>query len=160
MPRAPKKRLTRKRKPSVSSAAAVPRGPGKVGAPSVWTPELEQRILERIANGATDTEACDAEGIAYATFWTHRFKSESFAEASARARTIRAHRIAEEILSIADEAPKYGEHGVDSGAETHRRTRIDTRMRLLGKWLPKEFGDKVGVEHSGQVGLSIKIDLA
>ena len=70
------------------------------------------------------------------------------------------HRIAEEILSIADEAPKYGEHGVDSGAETHRRTRIDTRMRLLGKWLPKEFGDKVGVEHSGQVGLSIKIDLA
>ena len=131
-----------------------------MGAPSVWTPELEQRILARIANGQNDMEACQAEGIGYSTFWDRKADSQAFAEASARARTIRAHRIAEEILSIADEAPKYGEHGVDSGAETHRRTRIDTRMRLLGKWLPKEFGDKVGVEHSGQVGLSIKIDLA
>ncbi|MDP1873650.1 hypothetical protein [Phenylobacterium sp.] len=56
------------------------------------------------------------------------------------------HALAEQCLDIADEPSK------DAVAATDKRIRIDTRLRLAGKWLPSIYGDKVLNEHTGKDG--------
>ena len=49
---------------------------------------------------------------------------------------------------------------VDSGHVTWLRNRVDQRLKLLAKWNPKKYGDKVDVTSGGEkVGLAINIDL-
>ena len=76
---------------------------------------------------------------------------------SKRAREVGCHVMAEECVEIADN-PQLGEivtEKADGGTEIrredmlgHRRLQIDTRMRLLGKWLPKIYGDKIEVDNT------------
>lgn len=62
---------------------------------------------------------------------------------AARARGV--HALAEECLKIADGGAK------DAVEVADKRVRIDTRLRLAGKWLPSIYGEKVDVKHSGEV---------
>jgi hypothetical protein len=34
----------------------------------------------------------------------------------------------------------------------HRKLKIEARLKLLAKWFPQRYGNRLGVEHSGQVG--------
>ena len=120
--------------------------------PSVWINGLEERILQHITSGLTDKQACDAEGITFSTLWNKRKSDPNFLEASTYAREVRARCWADQIIEIADAPPTYGEHGVDSASETFRKTRIETRFRLLAKLLPKEYGEKVSTEITGANG--------
>ena len=38
-----------------------------------------------------------------------------------------------------------------------KRVRIDTRLRLIGKWNAKRYGDKIEHEVSGEVDIVVKI---
>lgn len=62
---------------------------------------------------------------------------------AARARGV--HALAEECLQIADEPTR------DAVDVANKRVRIDTRLRLAGKWLPKEYGDKLDVNYNAEV---------
>jgi len=42
---------------------------------------------------------------------------------------------------------------LDAASVQHNRLKIDTRFRLLSKVCPERYGDKVAVEHSGNIGL-------
>lgn len=64
---------------------------------------------------------------------------------SARARGI--HALAEECIEIADNQIEE---------PSSRRVRIDTRLRLAGKWLPKIYGDKV--QHEAELHHTIALD--
>jgi len=73
---------------------------------------------------------------------------ESDAEFSAQFRAARArgvHALAEDCLNIADEKV------TDAIQVADKRVRIDTRLRLAGKWLPSIYGERVDVNHSGEV---------
>lgn len=73
---------------------------------------------------------------------------EADAEFAAQFRAARArgvHALAEECLAIADEP------AADAVVVANKRVRIDTRLRLAGKWLPSIYGDKIDVNHSGEV---------
>jgi hypothetical protein len=73
---------------------------------------------------------------------------EADAEFAAQFRAARArgvHALAEECLSIADEKVK------DAVEVADKRVRIDTRLRLAGKWLPSIYGERVDVNHSGEI---------
>ncbi len=68
---------------------------------------------------------------------------------------------ADDLIRIADEPPVMAtiisENGnrsrrVDSGAEMHRRTRIDTRKWILARMLPKVFGDRIAHGFLGKDG--------
>jgi hypothetical protein len=61
------------------------------------------------------------------------------------ARAQGVHALAEQCLEIADEP------ATDAVKVADKRVRIDTRLRLAGKWLPKIYGDKIDVNHSGEV---------
>lgn len=73
---------------------------------------------------------------------------EADPEFAARFRAARArgvHALAEDCLAIADEKT------TDAVAVANKRVRIDTRLRLAGKWLPSIYGDRVDVNHSGEI---------
>ncbi len=62
-----------------------------------------------------------------------------FAKLSARAREHGTHVLADQCLEIADDP---------SLDPADKRVRIDTRIRLIGKWNAKRYGDKI--EHTVQ----------
>lgn len=35
----------------------------------------------------------------------------------------------------------------------HRKLRIETRLKLLAKWNPKKYGDKLDLNHGGEVAV-------
>ena len=39
----------------------------------------------------------------------------------------------------------------------HRKLQIETRLKLLAKWDPKRYGDKVDLNHGGEVGLQVVV---
>jgi acetyl-CoA acetyltransferase len=84
---------------------------------------------------------------------------------AARARELGCHAMADECLEIADNARNdwmEANGGDDAGYRANgenvqrSRLRVETRMKLLGKWLPKVYGDKTQTELSGSVGVTIQ----
>lgn len=69
----------------------------------------------------------------------------------ARARGV--HALAEECLEIADEVVR------DPVAVANKRVRIDTRLRLAGKWLPRIYGDSTMLKHADADGEKLPIEL-
>ena len=90
-----------------------------------------------------------------------RNEDPAFGDLFARAREAGFDVIAEEALAIAD-APKSGKIvTVDKDGKKvvtedmlgHRKLQVETRLKLLAKWSPKKYGDKIDVEHAGKVSL-------
>ncbi len=137
-----------------------------MGAKSTYTPEIGAAICERLANGESLLRICKDMQIAYGTAYGWEVHVPEHRENSARAREVGCHAIADDCIEIAD-TPHEGIETIekpDGSMETkrgdmtqHRRMRIDTRMRLLGKWLPKVYGDKQQIEHSGSISLADKL---
>ena len=85
---------------------------------------------------------------------------EGFGPQYARAREIGYDCMAEELLQIAD-TPSLGVKTVtkpNGDIETtlgdmtdHRRIQIDARKWMLSKMLPKRYGDKLDLNHSGRI---------
>jgi hypothetical protein len=121
---------------------------------STYNKEDAETICCALAEGHSLRSICQAIGIGYATAVRWQQDNQEFAERSARAREIGLHVMAEECLEIAD-TPQTGfirttkpDGSIEERQEDmlqHRRLRIDTRMRLLGKWLPKVYGEKLAV---------------
>lgn len=85
------------------------------------------------------------------------------AQRIARARELGADAIAESILEIADDARNdYMESQDDQGGVAYKlngehiqrsKLRAEMRLKLLAKWQPKKYGDKLELDnkHSGSV---------
>ena len=73
-------------------------------------------------------------------------EQDEFFPQYARAREDSWHSMAEQVIEIADNA----EEESDS-----RRIRFDARRWLLSKMLPKVYGDRLGVEVSGSLGVEL-----
>lgn len=87
-----------------------------------------------------------------------------YADQYARAREAQADKMAEDILSIADEVTveaKYqGEDvtlDISSSAVARNKLRVDARRWLAGKMAPKKYGDKVVNEHTGELTTTLNI---
>lgn len=130
------------------------------------TPELQEELLDWIASGQTLRAFCRQEGKpAWRTVYDWLAADEDLAARIARARDIGADAIAEEALSIAD-TPQAGvittvdEDGTKTVTEDmlgHRKLQVDTRLKLLAKWNPKKYGDKVDHTLGGPNGGPIVI---
>jgi len=82
------------------------------------------------------------------TVYDWAFKYEDFSVAIVRARDQGFDAIAQKALEIADE------RGEDPQS---RRVMVDTRLKLLAKWCPKRYGDKIEVEQTGQQIVTVVI---
>lgn len=126
-----------------------------MSAVSTYTSDKGNAICEALASGRSLLSICKELGIAYMTAYDWERTVPEHAVNSARAREIGCHALADQTLEIADDARNDWideRAGDDEGAARAKangeqvqrsRLRIDTRLRLLGKWLPKVYGDKV-----------------
>lgn len=105
-----------------------------MGRPSLKTPEVIEEIAERLSNGEPMARICKDEHMpAFRTVLRWEDEDEEFRRVSMRAREYGTHHMADDCLRIAD----------DEDLEPQdKRIRIDTRLRLIGKWNQKVYGDK------------------
>jgi hypothetical protein len=111
-----------------------------MGRPSIYTDELADAICQRLACGEPLAKICRDDAMpSYSCVRRWEQENAEFRALSARAKQDGTHYLADESLEIAD-APLPSE---DAQAEiAHRKIRIDTRMRLIGKWNRQDYGDK------------------
>lgn len=138
-------------------------GPGR---PSLYTDEIATEILRRVADGESVREICKTEGMPAPSTVRGWVVDDlhGFSERSARAHAVGRESLAEECLDIADNAANdyMGRNDPDNpgwqfnGDHVQRsKLRIDTRLRLLGKWDPKKWGDKLDLKVDAKVQGSV-----
>lgn len=116
-------------------------------APTLYTPELAESLLEHLRSGEPLTQWCREEGRPKPrTVSDWKRANPEFAAAYAEARLTGADAIADDCLQIADDVL------ADKDAVARAKLRIDTRLKLLAKWFPTQYGDAVKLSHAGADG--------
>ncbi len=126
-----------------------------------YSPEIADEILERLAQGQPLRKICEDLHMPAASSvigWVNRDES-GFAERYARAREVGYALLADELIHIADTpmegtvitSKEWGEERKTGDMLEHRKLQVDTRKWMLAKMLPKVYGDKQQIEHSGGV---------
>lgn len=128
-------------------------------APSKFTQELFDEICARLSKGEPLAQICRDEGMPSSnTVRDWCAKDESLAIAYARARDEGFDAIALDALHIADDNgqdTRYTKDGAempDSEWISRSKLRVETRLKLLAKWDPKRYGDRVTTELTGANG--------
>lgn len=114
---------------------------------------LEMEVLDRIATGEPLAEICRDEHMPHRNSWYNWLEEdENLAVRFARAREKGFDAIAEDALKIAN-TPFEGESTItraDGSVEVrredmlgHRKLQVETRLKLLAKWDPKRYGDRM-----------------
>lgn len=121
-----------------------------MGRPSVRTPELCRSICERIAEGELITAICGEPGMpSRGTVWRWTTEDATFRDDLARATAIATQSMADELLQLV-RTPS-----ADQVQASDKRTAAENLRWLLGRRLPKDYGDRQQVEHSGGVSLNV-----
>lgn len=138
-----------------------------MGRPSDFTPQTAAAIIEWIAEGKPLREFCRQDGTpGWRTVYDWLEREPEFSARFARARDMGADAIAEEALEIADtpvEGVRRETGGKDGDKEVyedmlgHRKLQVETRLKLLAKWHPKKYGDKIDHTLAGKDGGPIVI---
>lgn len=124
---------------------------------------IKDEIIDRISNGTTLRSICrEDEMPGWVTVYAWKDEDPDFAERFARARELGFDAIAEEALNIADtpvEGIEYEDGPLGSKQSRkdmlgHRKLQIETRLKLLAKWSPKKYGERVEQHHTGGIGSS------
>ena len=134
---------------------------------SKYTKATADEICNRIAEGEPLRPICRDKKIAWRTVYHWLEDHKDFAERFAKARDIGFDAIAEEALEIAD-SPLMGEETeeTDEGKIKtkradmlgHRKLQIETRLKLLAKWNPKKYGDKLETTHKGSLPVALSLN--
>lgn len=131
----------------------------KMPYPSKFTQQLFDAICERLSKGEPLAQICRDAGMPSSnTFRDWCAANEELAIAYARARDEGFDAIALDALHIADDNgkdtryTKEGQEVADSEWISRSKLRVETRLKLLAKWDPKRYGDKITQEHSGPDG--------
>jgi len=146
---------TKAKKTRKTAAQAEAKAPGR---PSTFTQEIADEICRRLAQGEPLEKICrDDHMPSSRTVLRWKDASEAFMSDIACAREAGFDRIASDCLDIADETSNdtlSTEHGDRPNTEwiSRSKLRIETRLKLLAKWDPKRYGDKITQEHTNPDG--------
>lgn len=117
----------------------------------MYGPEVKQKVCELLAQGIPLSKICKMKDMpTYMTVLTWQKEDAEFSDSSARAKQDGTHALADEALEIADDPL------IDPA---DKRIRIDTRIRLIGKWNARAYGDKLahtGPDGSGPVQVNVQ----
>jgi hypothetical protein len=141
-----------------------------MGRHSTFTQAIADAILEQLAHGIPLAEICRDENLpSVQTIYNWRDAHPDFAVAIARAREDGFDRIAADCLTIANTPMEGVEITTDTDGRVsekrvdmlgHRKLQIETRLKLLAKWDPKRYGERLQTEHSGTVSLASLVEKA
>ena len=111
-----------------------------------------------LEEGLSLRKAAESVGESARTVLNWTKANPEFLTQYTRAREIGYLQLADAILNISDEIEieaKYDGDGVrlelNATAVARNRLRVDTRKWMLSKMLPKIYGDKIELDHSGEV---------
>jgi hypothetical protein len=122
-----------------------------MGRPSIYSQDIADEICERLANGEPLAKICrDDHMPCYSAVRRWEDDNAEFKALSTRAKRDGTHFLADDCQEIVDE-PVDGDAEVARIQIAHRKLRVDTRLRLIGKWNSGDYGDKQQVEHTGGV---------
>lgn len=141
-----------------------PKGKGKAGAPRLYDREaITQAICERLATGEPMALICRDLGVPVRTVNQWRQDDEAIANRFDEARDLGYDAIAHDALLIAD-TPRLGviekielikdQNGHSKMVVTerrkedmlgHRKLQVETRLRLLARWDPRRYGDRLAL---------------
>jgi hypothetical protein len=109
-----------------------------------------RRVLELVEDGMAEAAACREVGINRATFRAAALKVSS---GDSYARALEA--LAQDQVEKAEQVIEDMRNGVIDAQQA--RVELDARKWFASKFLPKRYGDKAEVEHSGNVGLTVNV---
>jgi transposase-like protein len=126
-----------------------------MGRPTLYTPELAERILHELADGRSVRDICRADGMPAAAtvrLWVIKDR-DGFAARFRRARECAYHDMEEELREIVDDgrndwierrARARGRETVPNRENIQRsRLRYEARRWLLSNALPKFYGNRI-----------------
>lgn len=134
------------------------------GRPSSYTTEIGEAICARLAKGESMRSICKDESMpCQATIynWLASDKLPQFMEQYTRGREAQAECLAEEIIAIADDGQNdtyvdsEGLRRVDHDNIARSKLRVEARKWVAAKLLPKKYGDRMQVDHTGKVDVDI-----
>ena len=137
----------------------------KTGRPSTYDAVIAVKICEQLSDGISLREICRQDGMPpWQTVYSWMERDVSLVEAIARAREIGYDALAEECLKIADDGTNdyvEGERGPQLNSEHIQRSklRIETRLKLLAKWNPKKYGERVQVAGDADNPLRVEAEV-
>lgn len=129
--------------------------------------KIKDDICAWIESGQTLADFCRLKGMPSRRsiyFWME--DDAEFAARFARAREVGFDAIAEDTVRIMDEDPEriqeFDAEGnlhpgrVDAGFVQWQKARVDLRLKLLSKWDPKRYGDKLALGQDGPIQIEVK----
>ena len=127
------------------------------GRPTKMTPEVQEKILDRIVQGESLVKILKSSDKypAYSKFCAFLDSNEEFREKYVRAKEAQADFLAEEILEIADDGrndkfvDENGKTKIDYDNIQRSRLRVDTRKWIASKLKPKKYSERIQQDHSG-----------
>lgn len=153
-------------KPAKPKDDAAPR---KTGRPSKYTPELAREIVERLSEGEPLRQICRDEHMpSWRVIYDWMYRDDvagaagvGLSSAIARAREIGQDAIAEEIYREMMLEPEREERGrIDPGYVQLIKARAEIKLKLLAKWNPKRYGDRVTMAGDAENPLQVKADVS
>jgi hypothetical protein len=153
-----------------ASAEAAPEKK-KTGRPSKYTPEIAQEMCKMLADGIPLRQICRQEGYPeWRTVYDWMYQDDARGEdgvglsaAIAKAREVGQDAIAEQIwLDINTEPERILSEGggrVDPGYVQWQKAKADIGLKLLAKWNPKRYGDKIAVGGDPGNPLQAQVDV-
>lgn len=144
---------------ATTKAAAPKRKPGR---PTLYSPELAEKICTQLAQGNSLRAVCLQPGMPdRETVFTWLFRHEEFLGQYRAAREAQVHLYEDEMVEIADDGTndwmerknKDGEivgYSLNGEAVARSKLRVEQRRWVLERMQPKRFGSKVDVNHGVQ----------
>lgn len=133
-----------------------------------FSQEIFDTICERISDGESVNSICSGDDMPSRTsFYDWIGRAKELADKYARATEVRADRVFDELLQIADtpligekvKIDKDGKKEVQRGDMIeHRRLQVDARKWALARMSPRKYGDRLGLDHSGGVSVLLEGD--
>ena len=133
----------------------------KLGRPSSNPNQvIVEEICDWIAHGKTLRSYCRLKGKpSWRTIYNWLDKDSEFSSRFTQVRMMGADAIAEEALELIDTPPvltgSEDSPKLDNAHVNWMRNRADLRLKLLAKWFPQRYGDRVGLDHTGDIKLVI-----
>lgn len=112
--------------------------------------EQVRKVLELVEGGMSENAACKEAGINRATF---RAAALRVSAGDNYARALEA--LAADQVEKAEQVIEDMRNGIIDAQQA--RVELDVRKWFASKFLPKRYGDKLDLEHKGEVGLTVVV---
>ena len=129
----------------------------KVKPPISMTEEIFDEVIEWVSSGNTLRAFCRQPNRPnWTTIYDYINKSDERVTKFARARRACVDAIAEDTIQMVDEYPeRIQDDRIDPGWVNWRRIQVEQRLKLIAKWDPIRYGEKINVDHAGGVSLNV-----